>query len=121
MKIKLKEIRQSKGINQTQVAKNLNITQASYSHYENGRNQPTYELLIKLADFYKVSVDELLGHKMPYLIDKSLLSEKQLNLINLIQKLNDYQCDKVEAFIMGISLAEIERQQTIEKFKNRGK
>lgn len=120
MKLKLKEIRQSRGLSQTDIAKYLKITQASYSHYENGRTQPPFELLIELADFYKISLDELLNHEVPYLIDKSLLSKKQLNVINLIQKLNDYQCDKVESFIMGISLVELERQQTITNFNHKG-
>lgn len=120
MKIKLKEIRQSKGLNQTQVAKNLNITQASYSHYENGRNQPTYELLIKLADFYKVSVDELLGHKMPYLIDKSLLSEEELAIIDEIKDLDTMQRIKVLAYIDGMKAGKERQEQIIQSFKNRG-
>lgn len=119
--MKLKELRAKYNISQTELAKQLDISQKSISNYESGISEPTESNLIKMAKLFNLTIDELVGHEVPYLIDKSLLSEKQLNLINLIQKLNDYQCDKVEAFIMGISLAEIERQQTIEKFKNRGK
>ena len=114
MKLKLKEIRQSRGLNQTDVAKKLNITQASYSHYENERNQPTYELLIKIADLFKVSVDELLGHEIPYLIDKSLLSNEELAIISEIKELDTIQRIKVLAYIDGLKQGK-ERQQTIIK------
>ncbi|WAA09779.1 helix-turn-helix domain-containing protein [Fervidibacillus albus] len=46
---------------QKYVAEKLGISRARYSHYENNYVQPDYELLIKMADFYHVSVDYLLG------------------------------------------------------------
>lgn len=57
---RLKGLREEKNLNQEQVAKVLNISQRTYSYYENGRDIPTI-LLIKLADFYNVSVDYLLN------------------------------------------------------------
>jgi transcriptional regulator with XRE-family HTH domain len=47
---------------QSEVAKSLGITRARYSHYENGRNEPDNEMLQKLADYYQVTVDYLLGY-----------------------------------------------------------
>lgn len=49
--------------NKTQkyVAEKLGISRARYSHYENNHVQPDYELLQKIADYYNVSVDYLLG------------------------------------------------------------
>lgn len=46
---------------QRQVADYLQITQPSYIRYENGSSQPSLETLVKLADFFDVSVDYLLG------------------------------------------------------------
>lgn len=117
MKLKLKEIRQSKGLSQTEIAKILNITQASYSHYENGRNQPTYELLTNIADFYKVTVDELIGHKVPYLIDKSDFNEVQLEIIEELKTLNIEQSYMLLAYIDGIKQGQEKRNQIIEKLK----
>ena len=119
MELKLKESRKKHGFSQEEIAKKLNISQSNYSKYERGDIEPNINTLIQLSNFYKITLDDLVGHEVPYLIDKSLLSEKQLNVINLIQKLNDYQCDKVESFIMGLSMAELERKQTIENF-NKG-
>ncbi|WP_439022639.1 helix-turn-helix domain-containing protein [Bacillus thuringiensis] len=46
---------------QEEVAKYLGISRARYSHYENGRSEPDNETLKKLADFFDISVDYLLG------------------------------------------------------------
>ena len=42
------------------VAKQIGVSRARYSHYENGRSEPDYETLKKLADYYKVTIDYLL-------------------------------------------------------------
>lgn len=46
---------------QRQVADYLQITQPSYIRYENGSAEPSLENLLKLADYFDVSVDYLLG------------------------------------------------------------
>lgn len=43
------------------IAKGIGISRARYSHYENGRSEPDNELLAKLAEYYNVSLDYLLG------------------------------------------------------------
>lgn len=57
----LKEERKKRGLTQQQVAEHLNITRASYTLYETGKNTPTTDSIIKLANLYKVSTDYLLG------------------------------------------------------------
>lgn len=47
-------------MNQTQVAKMLGMSQTGYSKYETGENDLPTAVLIKLADFYNVSIDYLL-------------------------------------------------------------
>jgi HTH-type transcriptional regulator, competence development regulator len=56
---RLKELRGKRS--QEEVAEKIGISRARYSHYENNRSQPDNELLNKLADFYQVQVDYLLG------------------------------------------------------------
>ena len=60
-KIKIKELREEKHISQTKLAIDLGLNQNSVSRYENGERQADYETLIKLADYFNVSVDYLLG------------------------------------------------------------
>ena len=61
MKLRLKEIRQIKGLKASEVAEKLSITKNSLSEWESGKRIPPCERIIQLADFYNVSVDYLLG------------------------------------------------------------
>ena len=64
----LRGIREDRDIKQKDVAKYLNVSQNTYSQYETGVISLTAEVLIKLADFYNVSVDYLLDRtNNPYL------------------------------------------------------
>ena len=56
----LRSIREDRDIKQKDIAKLLNVSQNTYSQYETGVISLTAEVLIKLADYYKVSVDYLL-------------------------------------------------------------
>ena len=58
---RMKELREQKEISQKQLAENMHISQSSVSEYENGNQQPPLEMLIKLADFFDVNIDYLLG------------------------------------------------------------
>ena len=59
--MKLKELREENCYTQSQIAEHLNIKQNTYSQYENEKRQLPIDVLIKLAKFYKVSTDYILG------------------------------------------------------------
>ncbi|MEK3883538.1 helix-turn-helix domain-containing protein [Paenibacillus sp. PL2-23] len=58
------ELRKKRGMNQETLAGLLGITRASLSHYETNRREPDYELLSRIADFFHVSLDYLMGRSM---------------------------------------------------------
>lgn len=58
---RLIELRKLNQVTQRQLADYLSITQPSYVRYENGTSEPSLEKLAKIADFFDVSVDYLLG------------------------------------------------------------
>ncbi len=58
---RIRDLREDKDLNQTKVAQYLGMSQTGYSKYETGENDIPTAILIKLADFYGVSVDYLLG------------------------------------------------------------
>ena len=58
---RLRDLREDKDLNQTQVANYLGMSQTGYSKYETGENDIPTEVLIKLAKFYKTSTDYILG------------------------------------------------------------
>lgn len=57
----IRNLREDNDYRQRDIAAVLNVSQNTYSQYENGVIELTAENLIKLADFYGVSVDYLLG------------------------------------------------------------
>ncbi len=59
----LREARKKKGYSQLKVAMDLNISREALSYYENGQRCPNLEMLIKLSDYFKVSVDYLITGK----------------------------------------------------------
>lgn len=58
---RLRDLREDKELNQTQVAQMLGMSQTGYSKYETGENDIPTEILIKLANFYNTSIDYILG------------------------------------------------------------
>ena len=58
--MRLKELREDNDLKQKELAEYLHIKQNTYSQYETGVISLTAEVLIKLADYYGVSVDYLL-------------------------------------------------------------
>lgn len=59
--MRLKEIRKSKGISQLKLALDLNTNQNTISRYETGEREPGIAELIKIADYFNVSIDYLVG------------------------------------------------------------
>ena len=58
---RIRDSREDRDLNQTTVARHLGMSQTGYSKYETGENDIPTSILIKLADFYDVSIDYLLG------------------------------------------------------------
>lgn len=56
---RIRSLREDRDLTQTKIAKYLGMSQTGYSKYETGENDLPTEVLIKLADFYGVSVDYL--------------------------------------------------------------
>ena len=76
---RLKELRLNNGLKQLDLLKKFNS--ARYSQYENDKRVPDYELLIKFADFYNVSIDYLLGRT-------NVIKPENIDENDLLAKLN---------------------------------
>lgn len=66
---RLRDLREDADLNQTQIATYLGMSQTGYSKYETGENDIPTQVLIKLAKYYKTSIDYILGmsdDKTPY-------------------------------------------------------
>ena len=61
--IGLKNIRIAKKMNQQKVAYDLNISRESLSYYENGKREPSLELLVNMSQYFNVSINYLITGK----------------------------------------------------------
>ncbi len=79
----LKELRKEKGITQEQFAEILNISGRTVSRWETGNNMPDISLLVEIADFFDVSIPEIINGER-----KSEIMEKEVKEVAEI--LSDY-------------------------------
>lgn len=79
---RIKYLRNEKALRQEDVAKKLGIARTTYAMYEQGKREPDFNLLEKMAELYDVSVDYLLGRTD----DPSPLAKKGDSLPELTEK-----------------------------------
>ncbi|MBO5149532.1 MAG: helix-turn-helix transcriptional regulator [Anaerotignum sp.] len=89
----LKKYRKMKNISQEKLGKSLNYGSTAIANYESGRNEPSLDSLIKIAEVLDVTIDDLLGMKRKT-GEKQLLSafkrldqEKQQIVLHFIETL----------------------------------
>ena len=76
----LKYYRHECGLTQQQVADRLKIERSTYTYYETGKTNPDSDAILRLADFFDVSTDYLLGRKtVPESIENSLQKIEKRN------------------------------------------
>ena len=101
---KLKDLRKENKKTLQDMAKYLGISHPAYFKYETGENKPTIETLIKLADYYGVSLDYLVGRKFQN--DVGYLNEQQRAIIDIMKQLNEYNQVKLLAEAQGMLIAQ---------------
>lgn len=79
----LKELRREKGLTQEQFAEKLNVSGRTVSRWETGSNMPDISLLLLIADFFGVSIPEIIGGER-----KCDTMEKETK--EVVEKLSDY-------------------------------
>ena len=64
--MRIKELREQKNISQEVLAVAIETSQRNIGRWENGENEPSYKQLIKIADFFGVTIDYLIGRNEDY-------------------------------------------------------
>ena len=72
----LEQVRERAGLSQKQLAAVLNVTPSVVSQYENGKTMPGYDTMLRIAAFFHVSVDYLLGQDQQSMETEAWLSEE---------------------------------------------
>lgn len=88
---RLKGLRTGRKISQKQLAKQLNYGYTAGANYESGRNEPSISDLCRIADFFNVSVDYLVGRTENMMSHKSPELHKLLNNITLFDIMSAVQ------------------------------
>lgn len=78
---RLKKLRVDKHLTQAQVAKRVGVTASMVSSYETDIRLPSYDVMMRLADLFGVSVDYLLGREEKRLLDISELSDAEAAVV----------------------------------------
>ena len=91
MKTRLKELRLAKGLKQEDIAKLLGIGRTAYGAYELGDNLPPINKMMKLAEFYNVSLD--------YILYNEETSSEVDEVVALYQGLPKEKQEQVQSFI----------------------
>ena len=96
--MKLKELRNKENLSQRQLSEKLEIPEQTLYSWENQTRQPNIENLIKLADYYHITIDELVGRPTS-LINKMLLSERERSIIEKVLAMDLKQQELTEFYI----------------------
>ena len=80
----IKQLRQARNLSQVDLAKALGVTKQSISNWENNNIQPSIDMLIRLAQFFSVSTDFILGLDQRKYIEINGLTDHQLAHITAI-------------------------------------
>lgn len=90
---RLKNLREQKGMTQTELADLINVTKVSVCCYESGKRTPSLETLDDLSNVFGVKVDYFLGKDVPVIEEDGseyvhFLSKEELEFIKLLRKNN---------------------------------
>ena len=117
----LKYLRLSKKLSRKDIEQKLGITERNIKSYELGTSKPSLDVLVKLADFYEVSTDYLLGREeQKFVEDVSKMSDNELDkklmqfFIQLPEKSKQGIRDFVMSLVSGLSGTESQPQRIVQ-------
>ena len=103
---RLKYLRKIKGVTQTQLSKQLGYGYTAISNYENFQHEASYDTLIKMAQYFEVSIDYLLGFDDD--LEPSVCIPEEAKFLQMYRKLKNEDKDMITNLVR--SLAEKDMQ-----------
>ena len=86
-------------LTQKDVAQFLGVDRSTYNKYETGDSEPTFDTICRLADFFDVSVEYLMGRspikKAPTSEEVNALTPKQREIIDMMERMTSQQQDEL--------------------------
>lgn len=105
--MRIKSLREYIGLSQLELAKHLNVSNTTLSQYESGQRIPSDDIKIKIATFFNVSVDYLLGRvdkKIKVEPDSPPLSQEQQDLLTATSDLSSDDLKKALEYVELLKL-----------------
>ena len=110
--IALKLLREEKGLSQIQLGLKFNISQESISSYELGKSNPSFEILCKYADFFRVSLDYIFGRTdIKVSIQENNLNPFEAYFIDCYRSLSESGKNMMSKTVAAIKDADEENQE----------
>lgn len=111
----LKKLRKSKNLLQSDIANTLGISKATYSTYEIGTRTPPADMLCKLADYFNVTTDYLLGRTSDNIFENSYIPKSEIQ--EVYDELDELEQAQVLSFAQ--TLAKYKKSSELSKKTNR--
>ena len=97
---RLKQLRQRRKLTQSELADILGLKPTAISNYESKRNEPSFDKLIALSQYFDVSCDYLLGISDAYLpVGGEVLDKDIVDFFNLYQQLNTASAQELKSYV----------------------
>lgn len=115
---RLNELRKNKGLNQPELAKELNVAKQTVSNWENNNRTPDNEMLIKIANYFDVSLDYLLGRtdNPNYSVLSTNYKGNNVEIV-INSKTNNYSQEQIQTLFDKLSSIGINVDDLIEEKK----
>ena len=105
---RLRGLREQRGLSQGEAAKRIGIARTTYSNYEAGNREPDIDTLIRMADFYDVSIDYLVGRAND---PKMTFSEAERFIYDKLELSDEEIMSQVDMYYDGMKLTDEEKKE----------
>ena len=102
---KIKKLRKEHHLTQIEFAKKFNISNGTIAMWETAKRQPDFDTLLKIADFFDVSVDYLLGREddLGNVKKQDVLSEEDKDILNQLHALGPFELEAIKIQIKALA------------------
>lgn len=123
---KLRQLRLEKGVSQKELARVLSLTDMSISRYEHGIAEPSIDTIIKIAAYFNVSIDYLLGlntamtdfYDIAY---KNYMSSTDNQIMALLRQLSEADTKKVFDYVVDLAIQKYKGHSIVDEAAEREK
>ncbi|MBQ8198562.1 MAG: helix-turn-helix transcriptional regulator [Lachnospiraceae bacterium] len=116
---KLQELRKSKGLTQEELAKELYVSRTAVSKWESGRGYPSIDSLKQIADYFSVTIDELLsGEKLLSIAEKENKAKlfAVADMCSIMLVFLPLYPNTVDGFVYSVNLLSYAEATVIQRF-----